>query len=107
MAIDTRAYLWAIEFDPGGIAALMPTVTDQITGTSSASGAVTVTLPRKYIVANDPIIQPVSVGFSTGSPSNLTLSETLDNTVDVNIYNQSGARIALPFVLTITGVPAE
>ena len=97
---------WALELDPGGIAALMPTVTDQVTGTSSATGPVTVTLPRKYIVANNPIVQPVAPTSCTASPSNLTLSETLTNTVDVNVFDQTGARVALPFVLTITGVSA-
>jgi len=106
MALTNYPSLWALEFDPGGIAALMPTVTDQVTGTSSATGPVTVTLPRKYIVANNPIVQPVAPTSCTASPSNLTLSETLTNTVDVNVFDQTGARVALPFVLTITGVSA-
>lgn len=98
--------LWQIEFDAATLAALMPTVSDEMTATSSASGPLTVTLPRKYIVANNPIVQPVGATFLTGSPSNLTLSETVANTVDINVFDGTGARVAAPVVIKITGVAA-
>ena len=107
MAIDTRAYLWALEFDPGGLAALMPTVTDTLSATSSASGGVTVTLPRKYIVVTSIQITPLSITSAAPSYSNLTLSETLDNTMMLHCYDSAGTRIAVPCSIAITGVPAE
>lgn len=107
MAIDTRAYLWAIEFDPGGIAALMPTVTDTFSANSSASAGVTLTLSRKYIVVTSIQITPLSLTSAAASYSNLTLSETLDNTMVLHCYDNTGARITVPCSIAITGVPAE
>jgi len=107
MAIDTRAYLWALEFDPGGIAALMPTVTDTFSANSSASAGVTLTLSRKYIVVTSIQITPLSLTSAAASYSNLTLSETLDNTMVLHCYDSTGARIAVPCSIAITGVPAE
>jgi len=104
MATDTRAYLWAVEFDPGGIAALMPTVTDTLSATSSAGGGVTVTLPRKYITVTSVQITAESVSQANPSYSNLTLSETLDNTLVLHCYDNTNARIAVPCSISITGV---
>ena len=106
MAIDTRAYLWAIEFDPGGIAALMPTVTDTFTTNSSTSGGVTITLPRKYITVTSVQITAQAITQANPSYSNLTLSEALDNTLVLNCYDSTNARIAVPCSIAITGVPA-
>jgi hypothetical protein len=100
-------YFWALEFDPGGLAALMPTVTDTLPATSSASAGVTLTLPRKYIVVTSIQITPLSITSAAASYSNLTLSETLDNTMMLHCYDNTGARIAVPCSIAITGVPAE
>lgn len=95
---------WAFEFDPGGIAALMPTVTDTLSATSSAGGGVTVTLPRKYITVTSVQITAESVSQANPSYSNLTLSETLDNTLVLHCYDNTNARIAVPCSISITGV---
>ena len=102
-----NARTWAVEFDPGGIAALMPTVTDTFTTNSSASGGVTITLPRKYITVTSVQITAQSITQANPSYSNLTLSETLDNTLVLNCYDSTNARIAVPCSIAITGVPAE
>lgn len=101
------ARTWAVEFDPGGIAALMPTVTDTLPATSSASAGVTLTLPRKYIVVTSIQITPLSATNASASYSNLTLSEVLDNTMVLHCYDNTGARITVPCSIAITGVPAE
>lgn len=98
---------WAFEFDPGGIAALMPTVTDTFSANSSASAGVTLTLSRKYIVVTSIQITPLSLTSAAASYSNLTLSETLDNTMVLHCYDSTGTRIAVPCSIAITGVPAE
>ena len=100
-------HAWAFEFDPGGLAALMPTVTDTLPATSSASAGVTLTLPRKYIVVTSVQITPLSATNASASYSNLTLSEVLDNTMVLHCYDNTGARIAVPCSIAITGVPAE
>ena len=100
-------YFWALEFDPGGLAALMPTVTDTFSANSSASAGVTLTLSRKYIVVTSIQITPLSITSAAASYSNLTLSETLDNTMMLHCYDSTGTRIAVPCSIAITGVPAE
>jgi hypothetical protein len=97
-------YFWALEFDPGGLAALMPTVTDTFSANSSASAGVTITLPRKYITVTSVQITPESVSQANPSYSNLTLSETLDNTLVLHCYDNTNARIAVPCSISITGV---
>ena len=97
-------YMWALSFDPGGIAALMPTVTDTLSATSSASGGVTVTLPRKYITVTSVQITAESVSQANPSYSNLTLSETLDNTLVLHCYDNTNSRIPVPCSISITGV---
>jgi Putative phage tail protein len=97
-------YFWALEFDPGGIAALMPTVTDTFTTTSSASGGVTITLPRKYITVTSVQITAESVSQANPSYSNLTLSEVDDNTLVLHCYDTTNARVAVPCSISITGV---
>ena len=100
-------HAWAFEFDPGGIAALMPTVTDTFSANSSASAGVTLTLSRKYIVVTSVQITPLSATNASASYSNLTLSEVLDNTMVLHCYDNTGARITVPCSIAITGVPAE
>jgi len=104
VGVTAYRHLWAVEFDPGGIAALMPTVTDTLSATSSASGGVTVTLPRKYITVTSVQITAESVSQANPSYSNLTLSETLDNTLVLHCYDNTNARIAVPCSISITGV---
>jgi hypothetical protein len=99
-----NARTWAVEFDPGGLAALMPTVTDTFTTNSSASGGVTITLPRKYITVTSVQITAQSITQANPSYSNLTLSETLDNTLVLHCYDNTNARIAVPCSISITGV---
>ena len=106
MAFTKFPSLFAIEFDPGGIAALMPTVTDTLSATSSASGGVTITLPRKYITVTSVQITAESVSQANPSYSNLTLSETLDNTLVLHCYDNTNARIPVPCSISITGVAA-
>lgn len=105
-SIGNQAGFFAVEFDPGGIAALMPTVTDTFSANSSASAGVTLTLSRKYIVVTSVQITPLSITNASASYSNLTLSETLDNTMILHCYDNTGARIAVPCSIAITGVPA-
>lgn len=104
VGVTAYRHLWAVEFDPGGIAALMPTVTDTLSATSSAGGGVTVTLPRKYITVTSVQITAESVSQANPSYSNLTLSETLDNTLVLHCYDNTNARIAVPCSISITGV---
>lgn len=106
-SIGNEAGFFAVEFDPGGIAALMPTVTDTLPATSSASAGVTLTLPRKYIVVTSIQITPLSATNASASYSNLTLSEVLDNTMVLHCYDNTGTRITVPCSIAITGVPAE
>lgn len=100
--------LWQVEFDQASIAALMPTVTDTVSATSSASGGVTVSLPRKYITVTGVQITSQSTTQANPSYSNLTLSETVlaDNTLQLHCYDASNARIAVPCSIQITGVEA-
>jgi len=106
VGVTAFRHLWAIEFDPGGIAALMPTVTDTFPATSSASGGVTITLPRKYITVTSVQITAEAITQANPSYSNLTLSEVSDNTLVLHCYDTTNARIAVPCSIAITGVVA-
>lgn len=99
---------WQIEFDQAFIAALMPTVTDTVPATSSASGAVVVSLPRTYVTVMGIQITAQSSTQANPSYSNLTLSETVlaDNTLQLHCYDAANARVAVPCSIQITGVAA-
>jgi len=98
--------LWQIEFDTASLEARMPTVTDPVTATSSASGPVTVTLPRKYIVVTNIQITALSSTQANPSYSNLVVSEVSDNTLQLHCYDAANARVAVPCSIQITGVAA-
>lgn len=104
----TNFSLWQVEFDQASIAALMPTVTDTVTATSSASGALTVSLPRRYITVTGVQITSLSSTQANPSYSNLVLSETVlaSNTLDLHCYDASNARVAVSCSIQITGVAA-
>lgn len=102
------ARLWAIEFDQALIESLMPTVTDAVPATSSASAGVVVQLPRKYITITNVQITSESSAQANPSYSNVTVSETvlLDNKLTLHCYDASNARVAVPCSIQITGVAA-
>lgn len=97
---------WQIEFDTATIEALMQPVTDPLTATSSASGPVEITLPRKYITITNIQITASSATQANPSYSNLVVSEVADNTLQLHCYDASNNRIAVPCSIQITGVPA-
>lgn len=86
----------------------MPTVTDAIPATSSASAGVVVQLPRKYITITNVQITAESGTQANPSYSNLTVSETVleDNKLTLHCYDASNARIAVPCSIQVTGVEA-
>lgn len=100
--------LWQVEFDQATIAALMPTVTDTVSATSSASAGVVVQLPRKYITITNVQITSESSTQANPSYSNLTVSETvlLDNKLTLHCYDAANARVAVPCSIQVTGVAA-
>ena len=106
----TSFSLWQIEFDAASIAAMMPTVTDNFQVTTLSTGPLLVNLTtllgRRYIVCNPPQITPISTIAVTVGSSNLVISETLDNTVEINAFDNSGARVAVLVTVSITGVAA-
>ena len=115
--IDTRSdkatsttryyYPWAIEFVNSSVAMLMPTVTDRLQGTTSASGVVNIALPRKYISITD--VQVTAVGSTEINPVPGTpvTSETdlASNYLPLRAFN-SGALVAATCNIQITGVAA-
>ena len=85
-------------FVNASLATMMPTVTDNIAATSSASASVTVQLPRRYIS-----ITAVQVTAQSGTQANpsysnvLTSGSTLNgNTLQLDVYDQTNARLAVP-----------
>lgn len=97
---------WAFEVTPGTLALFMATATETKDATTSASAAVTVTLDNKYIKISGVQVTAASSTQANPSYTNVVASETLPNTVDINNYDQSNARIATPVSITVTGVRA-
>lgn len=108
MAIEYHSRQWQIHFDAASIAALMPTVTDTVPATSSASGGVVVQLPRTYIIVSSVQITAQASSQANPSYSNLTTSETVlaNNNLTLHCYDAANARIAVPCSILITGVPS-
>ena len=90
------------------MAMLMPTVMDNIPATSSASGSVTVQLPRRYIAITSVQVTAQSASQANPSYSNVLTSETVlsGNTLQLDVYDQTNARLAVPCSITVTGVAA-
>lgn len=115
--IDTRSekatsttrwyYPWAIEFVNSTLAMLMPTVTDRLQGTTSASGVVNVALPRRYISITD--VQVTAVGSTEINPVPGTpVTSEIDlasNYLPLRAFN-AGALVAATCNIQITGVAA-
>ena len=101
-------YNWAIEFVNSTLAMLMPTVTDNIAATSSLSASVTVQLPRRYISITAVQVTAQSGTQANPSYSNVLTSETTlsGNTLQLDVYDQTNARLAVPCSITVTGVAA-
>lgn len=101
-------YNWAIEFVNASLAMMMPTVTDNIAATSSASASVTVQLPRRYISITAVQVTAQSGTQANPSYSNVLTSETTlsGNTLQLDVYDQTNARLAVPCSITVTGVAA-
>ena len=83
-------------------------VTDNIAATSSASASVTVQLSRRYISITAVQVTAQSGTQANPSYSNVLTSETTlsGNTLQLDVYNQTNARLAVPCSITVTGVAA-
>jgi hypothetical protein len=101
-------YNWAIEFVNASLAMMMPTVTDNVPASSSASGSVTVQLPRRYISITSVQVTAQSATQANPSYSNVLTSESTlsGNTLQLDVYDQTNARLAVPCSITVTGVAA-
>ena len=71
-------------------------------GTSSASGAVTITLANSFVFVKKLTITPIGNTARSGMPDNIILGAV--SSFDVHIFNDSGARIASPFQYQFQGV---
>ena len=101
------SYQWAIEFVNSTMAMLMPTVTDRLQGTTSASGVVNIALPRRYISITD--VQVTAVGSTEINPVPGTpVTSEIDlasNYLPLRAFN-AGSLVAANCNIQITGVAA-
>ncbi len=103
-----RRFFWAISFENASVAQLMPTVSDVVAATSSATGAVVVQLPRRYIAITGVNVTAQSALQANPSYSNILFSETevSGNSVQIRCFDAFNALIAVPCTVEVTGVPA-
>ena len=97
---------WAYEFTPPTINFLMATSVETKGATTSASATTTVTLANKYVAISGVQVTAESATQANPTYSNVSPSETLDNTVDVDVFDSADARIVRDVTITVTGVRA-
>jgi hypothetical protein len=102
------AQTWQIEFENARISTFLESFVDTINATTLTTGALRVQLNRTYSVVKGVQITALSSVAATTSYGPVFTDE-LDpsqNYVDINAFDSSGARVAVPVSIQITGALA-
>jgi hypothetical protein len=71
-------------------------------GTSSASGPTTITVPINYAKATEVIVTPIGPNAYFGGVDNIVVG--VPTTFDAYVFNLAGTKVAAPFNWTFKGV---
>jgi hypothetical protein len=102
------AQTWQIEFENSRISTFLESFVDTINATTLTTGALRVQLNRAYSVVKGVQITALSSVAATTSYGPVFTDEldASQNYVDINAFDSSGARVAVPVSIQITGALA-